>query len=89
MKHIILIPNKRREAYWQYTLTFKYSKYLKIHVEEVCIILIRKDHDHSYYTEFFFYDTLNLGHWTYSSKKELYSAIQKLLKENVLLEKKL
>ena len=89
MKHKILIPNKRREAYWEYNLTFKYSKYLKIHVEQVCLFFIIKNHDHSYYFEYFFYDTLKIGHNTYNSKKELYSAIQKLLKENVLLEQKL
>ncbi len=82
MKNIIYIPTKDRKSRWKYNLDFYQNWYL-MHVEEVCVINARKDHNHSYYVEYFFYDTKALGHNTFKSKSELHNAILKLIKENV------
>ena len=83
MNHIILIPTKEDNSYWEYHLTFTRNRWKCMHVKDVCVINARKDNNHAYYLEYFFYDTCNLGFQTFKSKKELFSAIQKLLKENI------
>lgn len=87
MTHYISIHNKYEKTNYMYKLNFKYSKHFFAIVKNVCVICARKDHDHAYYLEYFFYDTVNLGHQNYTSKKELYSAIQKLIEENVTAER--
>ena len=82
MRHIVLIPNKERTSNWYFELNF-YYKWEMMDVDDVCVLRARKDHNHSYYLEFFFYDTQQLGFMTFTSKKELYCAIQKLLEENI------
>lgn len=83
MKHIILIPTKKDNSHWEYHLSFTRNRWKCMHVEDVCVMNARKDHNHAYYLEYFFYDTCNLGFMNFTSKKELFSAIQKLLKENI------
>ena len=70
---------------WFFSLSFsEYRKNERIEVKNVCIIDIYKAHDHRYDLKAFFYKKRYI---TYTenirSKKELYSAIQKLLKENL------
>ena len=79
----IYIPNKDRSSTWCFSLRFLSNRWYDMDVDDVCVLHARKDHDHAYYLEYFFYDTRNLGFRTFSSKKELYGAIQKLLEENV------
>jgi hypothetical protein len=56
----------------------------RIEVPNVCIISIYKAHDHRYDLKAFFYDKKYIYYQeNIRSKKELYSAIQKLLKENL------
>ena len=83
MNHYILIPNKEKNSHWQFNLNFSLGKWEHLCVKDVCIMHARKDHNHAYYLEYFFYDTCNLGFMNFTSKKELFSAIQKLLKENI------
>lgn len=83
MKHIILIPKKDSNCHYQFSLDFYRSKWESLSVKDVCVIKARKDHNHAYYLEYFFYDTCLLGFMNFTSKKELFGAIQKLLKENI------
>ena len=84
MYHSLKIKNKEGKTQY-YSLNFwgiPDSK--RIEVRDVCIIDIYKLHDHRYDLKAFFYEK---KHITYQknirSKKELYSAIQKLLQENL------
>ena len=53
-------------------------------VENLCIIDIYKIHDHRYDFKAFFYDKKYITYQeNIRSKKELYSAIQKLLQQNL------
>ena len=78
------VPTKH--GYWHtFCLNFYESrKYNRYEVKDVCIIDVYKAHDHRYDLKAFFYDKKII---TYEenirSKKELYSAIQKLLKKNL------
>ena len=70
-----------------YHFSFNFSEYSTSHryeVKNVCIIDVYKIHDHRYDLKAFFYKKKRI---TYSenirSKKELYSAIQKLLQKNL------
>ena len=72
-------------SYWIFSLGFnEYNRSKRIEVKNVCIIDVYKFHDHRYDLKAFFYKKKRI---TYQeqirSKKELYSAIQKLLKENL------
>ena len=62
----------------------QYREKQRIEVKDVCIIDITKEHDHRYDLKAFFYKK---KHITYRecirSKKELYCAIQLLLKQNL------
>lgn len=56
--------------------------YQRIDCDGVVILDIQKVHDHRYYLSGFFYARkVILSERVYSSKKELYGAIQKLLEE--------
>ena len=84
MNLTISIPD---EQGWNHSfrLNFKsWSKHQRIEVKDVCIIDISKFHDHRYDLRAFFYKK---KHITYQenirSKKELYSAIQNLLQQNL------
>ena len=84
MYHPINIPNKDG-SFYSFSLSFsEHRKSKRIEVSNVCIIDIYKWHDHRYDFRAFFYTK---KHITYQenirSKKELYSAIQKLLQENL------
>lgn len=83
MNHIILIPKKDSNCHFQFSLDFNLGKWENLCVKDVCVMHAKKDHNHAYYLEYFFYDTCNLGFMNFTSKKELFSAIQKLLKENI------
>ena len=83
MNHIILIPQKDSNCHSQFSLDFNLGKWENLCVKDVCVMHARKDHNHAYFLEYFFYDTCNLGFQTFTSKKELFCAIQKLLKENI------
>ncbi len=84
MYYSINIPNEEG-VIWTFSLGFsEYSKCKRIEVKNVCIIDVYKAHDHRYDLRAFFYKK---KHITYQenirSKKELYSAIQILLKKNL------
>lgn len=67
-----------------WTLRFAFSKYMCIYVKDVCVIDIHKYHDHRYDIKCFFYKNFYIYYREcINSKKELYSAIQKLLEENL------
>lgn len=83
MNSEILIPTGEKNSYWCYKMKLSNNEWYKMHVENVCVINIQKRHNHCYYIEYFFYDTKKIGFQTYKLKKELLSAIQKLLKENI------
>lgn len=83
MNHIILIPEKNTNNHYYFSLNFKLDKWNHMCVKDVCVMHARKNNNYSYYLEFFFYDTLKLGFMNFSSKRDLYWAIQKLLKENI------
>ena len=84
MYYSINIPNEEG-TFRTFTLGFnEYHNFKRIEVPNVCIIDVYKSHDHRYDLKAFFYKA---KHITYQenirSKKELYSAIQILLKENL------
>lgn len=84
MYYALHIPNK--DGYNQYfSLNFwgiPDSK--RIEVRDICIIDIYKLHDHRYDLKAFFYNKKRITYQeNIRSKKELYSAIQKLLQENL------
>lgn len=59
-------------------------KFHIIYVKNICVIYVGKYHDHRYDIQCFFYKNLYIYHRErIESKKELYSAIQKLLEENL------
>lgn len=62
----------------------EYKMSRKFKVDNVCIIEVFKFHDHRYDLKCFFYKTEYIYCYDgFRSKKELYSAIQKLLQENL------
>lgn len=62
----------------------EHSKYSCIYVKDICQIEIHKYHDHRYDIKCFFYKNRYIYYREcIPSKKELYSAIQKLLEENL------
>ena len=69
----------------QFSLDFYASKKsIRYEVKDVCIIDVYKFHDHRYDLKAFFYERKYITYQeNIRSKKELYSAIQKLLKENL------
>ena len=70
-----------------HSFLLKYSEYSKsscIYVKDVCQIDIHKYHDHRYDIKCFFYKNRYIYYREcIPTKKELYSAIQKLLEENL------
>ena len=84
MNNYIIIPTKDgKRSYFH--LNF-WGSPSRRHIEEenVCIIEIYKAHDHRYDLKAFFYDKKYIYYKeNIRSKKELYSAIQKLLQENL------
>ena len=84
MYYSINIPDEENRL-WTFSLSFsEYYKTKRIEVKNVCIIDIYKAHDHRYDLKAFFYKKKYITYTeSIRSKKELYSAIQKLLKENL------
>lgn len=84
MYYSLRIPSKEG-IYHHHSLNFyDYPTSKHIEVEDVCIIDIYKAHDHRYDLKAFFYDKKYIYYEeNIRSKKELYSAIQKLLKQNL------
>ena len=84
MYYDIIIPNKEG-INQHYSLNFwGIPDRKRIEVSDVCIIDIYKLHDHRYDLKAFFYKKKRITHKeNIRSKKELYSAIQKLLQENL------
>ena len=84
MYHQISIPD---EQGWNHIFTLKFhewSKYQRFEVKDVCIIDVYKHHDHHYDLKAFFYKKKYINYQeNIRSKKELYSAIQILLQENL------
>jgi len=72
-----------------YHFSFNFNGYRtsrRFEVKNVCIIDIFKYHDHRYDFKAFFYKKKYITYQeNIRSKKELYSAIQKLLQENLYL----
>lgn len=84
MYYSINIPDEEN-CVWTFSLGFnEYNRSKRIEVKNVCIIDVYKIHDHRYDLKAFFYKKKRI---TYQeqirSKKELYSAIQKLLQKNL------
>ena len=84
MYHELSIPDGKG-SHWLFSLNFyEYCKSKRIEVPNVCIIDVYKFHDHRYDLKAFFYETKYITYQeNIRSKKELYSAIQKLLKVNL------
>ena len=78
------VPTKHGYRHTFYLNFYESRQYNRYEVKDVCIIDVYKAHDHRYDLKAFFYDKKII---TYEenirSKKELYSAIQKLLKQNL------
>ena len=70
-------------SYYCFPIKFK-SNYERIYVENVCVIWLSKYHSHRYDFRAFFYKTKNICYREcLTTKKELISEIQNLLKENL------
>ena len=84
MEYRITIP---QENGWNKTFYLYFSEYRmsqRIEVENVCIIDVFKAHDHRYDLKAFFYKKKYITYQeNIRSKKELYSAIQNLLQQNL------
>lgn len=80
----ITIPDEQGNVYY-FSLSFnQYRTYKIIKVKGVCIIYIHKIHDHRYDLKCFFYKTETIYYQeNIRSKKELYSAIQKTIENNL------
>ena len=80
--NFIKIPDKTG---WKHVFDLKFydgRTYNRYEVKDVCIIDVSKRHDHRYDMRAFFYDKKIITYQeNIRSKKELYSAIQKLLQE--------
>ena len=84
MYYGLRIPNKEGIYYYHSLNLYGYPARENIEVKDVCIIEIYKAHDHRYDLKAFFYDKKHIYYEeNIRSKKELYSAIQKLLQENL------
>ena len=84
MNNYIIIPTKDGTNHWHMLNFYGTPASDKIEVENVCIIDVFKKHDHRYDLKAFFYDKKYIYYEeNIRSKKELYGAIQKLLKENL------
>lgn len=84
MYHNIIITTKDGTNHWHNLNFYGTPASNKIEVKDVCIINIYKAHDHRYDLKAFFYDKKYIYYKeNIRSKKELYSAIQKLLQENL------
>ena len=82
MKLFFSIPMGNSVSYHA-SLCFKYSNYDIIDIDQVCYIVVTKFHDHLYSAKYFFYKTKSIGYFEANRLKEMYGAIQKLLKENL------
>ena len=84
MYYEINIPDEEGR-YWFFSISFnEYRKHKRIEVKNTCIIDLYKFHDHRYDLQAFFYKKKRIAYQeNIRSKKELYGAIQKLLKENL------
>ena len=70
-------------SYYSFPIKFK-SNFERIYVEDVCVIWLSKYHSHRYDFRVFFYKTKNIYYREcLTTKKELLSAIEDLLKENL------
>ena len=84
MYYNLRIPNKEGIYHYNSLNFYGYPARKYIEVKDVCIIDIYKAHDHRYDLKAFFYDKKYIYYEeNIRSKKELYSAIQKLLQENL------
>ena len=84
MEHIISIPQENGWNKIFYLYFSEYSMSQRIEVENVCIIDVYKIHDHRYDLKAFFYKKKYITYQkSIRSKKELYRAIQNLLKQNL------
>lgn len=84
MYYSLRIPNKEGIYYYHSLNFYGYPASKHIEVKDVCIIDIRKIHDHRYDLKAFFYEKKFITYQeNIRSKKELYSVIQKLLQENL------
>lgn len=84
MYYNLRIQNKEGLYHYHSLNFYGYPARKRIEVKDVCIIDIYKAHDHRYDLKAFFYDRKYIYYKeNIRSKKELYSAIQKLLQENL------
>lgn len=79
MKKDILIPLKDN-SYWCFSLNLIDRVPYIVDLPDICYFRFYKYHDHRYEFAYFVYNPRYLGFYEYRSKKELYCAVQKLLK---------
>lgn len=78
-RYSIIVP--RGTENWLYYI-LQFSDYQRIDVDGVVIFDVHKIHNHRYDLQAFFYaNKVIVSLRSYSSKKELHGAMQKLLKE--------
>lgn len=84
MEYRIKIPQENGWNKTFYLYFSEYKKSVRIEDENVCIIDVYKLHDHRYDLKAFFYKKKYITYQeNIRSKKELYSAIQNLLQQNL------
>lgn len=84
MYYSLRIPDKNGVFHW-FPFSFGEGRDLRRYeIEDVCIIDVYKLHDHRYDLKAFFYKKKYITYQeSIRSKKELYSAVQKLLQQNL------
>lgn len=80
MKCEILIPIEKN-TYRCFSLKLRTGEPYVMDVPGVCYFRVYKYHDHRYELAYFIYNPRRLGFCDYYTKKDLFSAIQNLLKE--------
>ncbi len=66
------------------SINFKYSPYIRIYIEDVCIIEIFKYNNHNYYLQCFFYIPKFIFHREkIKTKKDLIRQINLLIESNI------
>lgn len=81
MRHIFSILDNYNVVH-EFSLNFKGSSYLCIHVCGVCYIDVYKFHERSYFAKGFFYSTHNVFIKEACSKGKMFDILLKLIDEN-------
>ena len=84
MNKTFYIRNKEGWTHCFYLDFYASRRSVRYEVQDVCIIDVYKAHDHRYDLKAFFYEKKFITYQeNIRSKKELYSAIQNLLQQNL------